>query len=398
MRSFSLRSSHGALHQIKKRRQAEEAAAAAAAAMKAMEELFRPIAEEEEEDDAASLDLTLRLSVGGGVEKKSSRPRADDHDGDRGRVKDGSEGLRRDGGFTRAELPSTEDRSSLARMMLLLRARDRAAKEEEASSGGARRSGASLKDGGGGISLHGAASIPNSNPRHNRIGQHHSLPIVYPYHRVHYVPVPNGIQFPYVMPYSNRNMLRPVAAHGLPFQANPKAPSSSGLNGGKGLNTSTPAKTDSTASSSSSLSNHQSGSVRGGGSTSSGDSRKQAIPEKAEQSIANMLVPTDDVQPGVKSNTKSPERKASVSKTSASRTAGTPPPPPPRRMPLVSATGDGPNGKTITGFLHSYTNSEVRILCVCHGISLTPAEFVGHAGATDVSQPLKQIVVVGDSS
>ncbi|KAL6009281.1 hypothetical protein ACLOJK_022509 [Asimina triloba] len=63
-------------------------------------------------------------------------------------------------------------------------------------------------------------------------------------------------------------------------------------------------------------------------------------------------------------------------------------------MPCVSTTGTGPNGKTITGFLYRYTKSEVSIVCVCHGSSFTPAEFVKHAGGTDVAHPLKHIVVV----
>ncbi|MBA0847711.1 hypothetical protein Goshw_021916, partial [Gossypium schwendimanii] len=51
-----------------------------------------------------------------------------------------------------------------------------------------------------------------------------------------------------------------------------------------------------------------------------------------------------------------------------------------RNMPCVSTTGNGPNGKTINGFLYRYTKSEVSIICVCHGSSFTPAEFVQHAG------------------
>ncbi|OVA07924.1 Ninja [Macleaya cordata] len=64
------------------------------------------------------------------------------------------------------------------------------------------------------------------------------------------------------------------------------------------------------------------------------------------------------------------------------------------KMPCVSTVGNGPNGKTITGFLYRYTKTEVSIICVCHGSSFSPAEFVKHAGGTDVSHPLKHIVVV----
>ncbi|XP_034929514.1 ninja-family protein AFP3 [Populus alba] len=64
-------------------------------------------------------------------------------------------------------------------------------------------------------------------------------------------------------------------------------------------------------------------------------------------------------------------------------------------MPYVSTKGDGPNGKHIEGFLYQYRKGEeVRIVCVCHGSFLSPAEFVKHAGGGgDVEQPLKHIVV-----
>ncbi|KAG2301425.1 hypothetical protein Bca4012_059695 [Brassica carinata] len=63
-------------------------------------------------------------------------------------------------------------------------------------------------------------------------------------------------------------------------------------------------------------------------------------------------------------------------------------------MPCVSTTGDGPNGRKIDGFLYRYMKGqEVRIVCVCHGSFLSPAEFVKHAGGRDVTHPLKHIVV-----
>lgn len=63
-------------------------------------------------------------------------------------------------------------------------------------------------------------------------------------------------------------------------------------------------------------------------------------------------------------------------------------------MPCVSTKGDGPNGRRIEGFLYKYRKGEeVRIVCVCHGSFLTPAEFVRHAGGGDVAHPLKHIVV-----
>ncbi|KAJ8546232.1 hypothetical protein K7X08_018815 [Anisodus acutangulus] len=63
-------------------------------------------------------------------------------------------------------------------------------------------------------------------------------------------------------------------------------------------------------------------------------------------------------------------------------------------MPCVSTTGDGPNGRKIEGFLYRYKKGEeVKIVCVCHGNFLSPAEFVKHAGGGDVANPLKHIVV-----
>lgn len=63
-------------------------------------------------------------------------------------------------------------------------------------------------------------------------------------------------------------------------------------------------------------------------------------------------------------------------------------------MPCVSTRGEGPNGRRIEGFLYQYRKGEeVRIVCVCHGSFLTPAEFVKHAGGGDVAHPLRHIVV-----
>ncbi|URD95025.1 ninja-family protein [Musa troglodytarum] len=63
-----------------------------------------------------------------------------------------------------------------------------------------------------------------------------------------------------------------------------------------------------------------------------------------------------------------------------------------QEMPCVSATGDGPNGRRVEGFLYRF-RKDVRIVCVCHGRFFTPAEFVEHAGGGDVAHPLRRIVV-----
>ncbi|CAH8343751.1 unnamed protein product [Eruca vesicaria subsp. sativa] len=64
------------------------------------------------------------------------------------------------------------------------------------------------------------------------------------------------------------------------------------------------------------------------------------------------------------------------------------------QMPCVTSTGNGPNGKTVNGFLYRYSKSEISIICVCHGTSFSPAEFIIHAGGTNVSHPLRHITVV----
>ncbi|KAK8943311.1 Ninja-family protein AFP3 [Platanthera guangdongensis] len=67
-------------------------------------------------------------------------------------------------------------------------------------------------------------------------------------------------------------------------------------------------------------------------------------------------------------------------------------------MPLVSTRGDGRNGRRIQGFLYKCGWGEVRIVCVCHGSFLMPAEFVKHGGGGDVAHPLKHIIVNSSSS
>ncbi|KAH0646893.1 hypothetical protein KY284_034777 [Solanum tuberosum] len=68
-------------------------------------------------------------------------------------------------------------------------------------------------------------------------------------------------------------------------------------------------------------------------------------------------------------------------------------------MPCVFTKGDGPNGKRVDGILYRYSKGEeVRIMCVCHGSFHSPAEFVKHAGGTDVAHPLKHIVINPNAS
>ena len=62
------------------------------------------------------------------------------------------------------------------------------------------------------------------------------------------------------------------------------------------------------------------------------------------------------------------------------------------QMPYVSTKGN--NGKTVNGFLYRYNKSEVSIICACHGSTFSPAEFVQHAGGTDITHPLRHITVI----
>ncbi|ONK79268.1 uncharacterized protein A4U43_C01F4650 [Asparagus officinalis] len=48
-------------------------------------------------------------------------------------------------------------------------------------------------------------------------------------------------------------------------------------------------------------------------------------------------------------------------------------------LPWVSTTGSGPNGKTISGVGYKYSQNELRIVCACHGIHMSPENFVQHA-------------------
>lgn len=104
------------------------------------------------------------------------------------------------------------------------------------------------------------------------------------------------------------------------------------------------------------------------------------------------------VSPKFKDTTSSPQRQSKEVKGNPSKiqshNSAMPSLP---QMPCVSTTGNGPNGKTITGFLYRYTNSEISIVCVCHGSSFSPAEFVEHAGGIDITHPLRHITVIPSS-
>ncbi|MCO5553930.1 hypothetical protein L7F22_007456 [Adiantum nelumboides] len=63
------------------------------------------------------------------------------------------------------------------------------------------------------------------------------------------------------------------------------------------------------------------------------------------------------------------------------------------KLPRVTTTGRGPNGRTINGVMYIAGGQAVRLVCRCHGKHMSPAEFVEHAGSTDLSNPLRNIKV-----
>ncbi|KAK3037965.1 hypothetical protein RJ639_030670 [Escallonia herrerae] len=65
-----------------------------------------------------------------------------------------------------------------------------------------------------------------------------------------------------------------------------------------------------------------------------------------------------------------------------------------KAMPTVTTTGGIPFGKKIEGFLYHYSEGYVRIVCVCHGMFFSPAEFVKHSSGLEVVNPMKHIKVL----
>ncbi|KAJ1437982.1 Jas TPL-binding domain [Sesbania bispinosa] len=49
------------------------------------------------------------------------------------------------------------------------------------------------------------------------------------------------------------------------------------------------------------------------------------------------------------------------------------------KLPWVSTTGSGSNGRTISGVTYRYNTNQIKIVCACHGSHMTPEEFVRHA-------------------
>lgn len=105
-------------------------------------------------------------------------------------------------------------------------------------------------------------------------------------------------------------------------------------------------------------------------------------PSKKTLSTTNLTTPSTIISPNAGSSPHSNPEPSSLQQASLLA-----------RMPCVSTTGNGPNGKTVSGFLYRYTKHEVSIVCVCHGRSFSPAGFVEHAGGVDIVHPLKHITI-----
>ncbi|KAI5662790.1 hypothetical protein M9H77_22113 [Catharanthus roseus] len=55
-------------------------------------------------------------------------------------------------------------------------------------------------------------------------------------------------------------------------------------------------------------------------------------------------------------------------------------------LPWVSTTGSGPNGRTISGVTYRFSPTQIKIVCACHGIHMSPEEFVRHASEEQTNQ------------
>ncbi|KAJ7549147.1 hypothetical protein O6H91_07G042300 [Diphasiastrum complanatum] len=53
-------------------------------------------------------------------------------------------------------------------------------------------------------------------------------------------------------------------------------------------------------------------------------------------------------------------------------------------LPWVSTTGDGQNGKPVSGVVYRRHQGSMQIVCACHGKHMSPGEFVQHAGPIDM--------------
>ncbi|KAK4268249.1 hypothetical protein QN277_024931 [Acacia crassicarpa] len=236
-----------------------------------------------------------------------------------------------------------------------------------------------------------------------------------------YVQLNNGYAYPCVV--EERNAGQPAAAcKGFrPFAGNGYG---SDPNGERDSVGNKKAKSDgsSTICSSSVASDHPSSSHEGGGSSDSQSQSVQSLSEPnnqlngsirsplPEQTASSHSAKSDHTivqrnmeQPYLKAASESGKKEEPMKKPLPTPLCSAKPPRPQphhlphllTKMPYVSTTGNGPNGKRVNGFLYRYNNSQVSIVCVCHGSTFSPAGFVQHAGGTtDISHPERHITVI----
>ncbi|XP_068665599.1 AFP homolog 2-like isoform X2 [Aristolochia californica] len=339
---------------------------------------------------------------------------------------------RRNGFLANNHVPTStvNDRALLDAQELQCRLSDRAVKEIEASW--ADRICKKKENGSGGYSGEQNVSLtlnrnqqPASNPNTCSSAPFPVMSMQYPFHPVQYMPYGNGLSFPYMMPCwgppvapptssglgRDKNIFQPVPVR--PFQPPNSCQNVNQMPGDLERNYGRGTSSGSQGSSASLVSNSQSASLQGSCSdTKSYRSRSPAeLTENAKaQSEYSESTPRNEsvqiteakdkavskISPGTLEEPTQTGPFSSSKPSSPTQEGVKEPPQSPLlpQMPCVSTTGDGPNGKTIMGFLYRYTKTEVSIVCVCHGSSFSPAEFVKHAGGSDVSHPLKHIIVV----
>ncbi|CAN6550427.1 unnamed protein product [Malus baccata var. baccata] len=133
------------------------------------------------------------------------------------------------------------------------------------------------------------------------------------------------------------------------------------------------------------------------GTSSCGEARNptpasnQSLQERSNNAVGSSGTgTTDDASRTPKPDIENPSRKPNAQENSKRETSRNGM----EDMPCVFTKGDGPNGRKVEGILYRYgKGEEVRIMCICHGSFLSPAEFVKHAGGSDVTNPLRHIVV-----
>ncbi|KAL8158776.1 hypothetical protein V2J09_000313 [Rumex salicifolius] len=48
-------------------------------------------------------------------------------------------------------------------------------------------------------------------------------------------------------------------------------------------------------------------------------------------------------------------------------------------LPWVSTTGPGLNGRTVSGVTYRFSANQIKIVCACHGLHMSPHDFIQHA-------------------